>query len=157
MAPTLAPEPPTTPEPAPSVLKPGTSYVDAWRRCVAVAPEAFRDDRVLNLWGAAWRPDGRALPATTPVDGTPIAGAPRLDGATAQQAVHAALDQHRAWRQLPLPERRPRIGATLDALAQHRDLLALLLVCLSSVTWWVVKTASTRSPGNARRAASTTR
>ncbi len=82
-------------------LKSGTSWSDAWRRCLAVAPEAFRDDRVLNLWGAAWQTDGRALPATSPVDGSPIAGPPRLDGDIAGQAVRASLDQHRAWRHVP--------------------------------------------------------
>ena len=109
------------------ILKPGTSWADAWRRCLAVAPEAFRDGEVLNLWNAGWREGGRARPATTPVDGTPIAGAPRLDGDTAHRAVRASLDQHRAWRHIPLPERRARVAATLDALAGHRELLALLL------------------------------
>ncbi|OSP41975.1 hypothetical protein B7767_18080, partial [Streptomyces sp. 13-12-16] len=74
-------------------LKSGTSWADAWQRCLTVAPEAFRDDRVLNLWNAAWQPDGRALPAVSPVDGGPVAGPPRLDRATARQAVRAALDQ----------------------------------------------------------------
>jgi hypothetical protein len=55
-------------------LKKGTSWTDAWQRCLAVAPEAFRDDRVLNLWGAEWRADGRPLPATSPVDAGPVAG-----------------------------------------------------------------------------------
>ncbi|MGC2998614.1 aldehyde dehydrogenase family protein [Streptomyces sp. G35A] len=109
-------------------LKSGTSWSDAWQRCLTVAPEAFRDDRVLNHWNAAWQADGRALPAVSPVDGTPVAGPPRLDRVTARRAVRAALDQHRAWRHVPLPERRARVAATLDALTQHRDLLALLLV-----------------------------
>ncbi|MGA5147965.1 aldehyde dehydrogenase family protein [Streptomyces griseoincarnatus] len=116
-------------------LKPGTSWDDAWQRCLTVAPEAFRDDRVLNLWNAAWQADGRALPAVSPVDGTPVAGPPRLDRATARQAVRAALDQHRAWRHVPLPERRARVAATLDALAEHRDLLALLLVWEIGKPW----------------------
>ncbi|MGB8943797.1 MAG: aldehyde dehydrogenase, partial [Streptomyces sp.] len=63
----------------PLVLKAGTAWTDAWQRCQAVAPEAFRDDRVLNLWNGTWQADGRALPATSPVDGSPIAGPPRLD------------------------------------------------------------------------------
>ncbi|WP_129305676.1 aldehyde dehydrogenase family protein [Streptomyces sp. L2] len=137
MASTLTSQQPT-PGPASTstlTLKPGTAYADAWQRCVAVAPEAFRDDRVLNLWDAAWRPDGRVLPATTPVDGTPVAGAPRLDGPTAVRAVRAALDQHRAWRHVPLPERRARIAATLDALSEQRDLLALLLVWEIGKPW----------------------
>ncbi|MFH9087281.1 aldehyde dehydrogenase family protein [Streptomyces sp. NPDC017673] len=133
MAPTLTPQPPTPPPVA--LLKPGTSYADAWQRCLMVAPEAFREQGAGNLWAGVWRPDGRTLPATTPVDGTPIAGAPRLDGDTAHQAVRAALDQHRAWRHIPLPERRARVAATLDALAEHRELLALLLVWEIGKPW----------------------
>ncbi|MFD8193897.1 aldehyde dehydrogenase family protein [Streptomyces wuyuanensis] len=109
-------------------LKPGTSWPDAWQRCLAVAPEAFRDDRVLNLWDARWQADGRPLPATSPVDGGPIAGPPRLAADTAHQAVRASLDQHRSWRHISLPERRARVTATLDALCEHRELLSLLLV-----------------------------
>ncbi|MGX1880775.1 aldehyde dehydrogenase family protein [Streptomyces sp. NPDC055287] len=116
-------------------LKPGTAWADAWQRCLAVAPEAFKDDRVLNLWASAWKPDGRALGATSPVDGSPIAGPPRLDAATAGQAVRASLDQHRAWRHVPLPERRARVAATLDALTEHRELLALLLVWEIGKPW----------------------
>ncbi|MEV2254331.1 aldehyde dehydrogenase family protein [Streptomyces sp. NPDC050147] len=119
----------------PRVLKAGTAWADAWRRCVAVAPEAFRDDRVLNLWNGTWQADGRALSATSPVDGSPIAGPPRLDAATAQQAVRASLDQHRTWRHVPLEERRARVAATLDALTEHRELLALLLVWEIGKPW----------------------
>ncbi|MGH3311551.1 MAG: aldehyde dehydrogenase family protein, partial [Streptomyces sp.] len=44
-------------------------------------------------------------------------------------------DQHRAWRHVPLPERRARVAAALDALTEHRDLLALLLVWEIGKTW----------------------
>ena len=117
------------------ILKPGTSWSDAWQRCLAVAPEAFQDDRVLNLWASSWQADGRALPATSPVDGSPIAGPPRLDAATAHRAVAAGLDEHRAWRHTPLPERKARVSATLDALTEHRELLALLLVWEIGKPW----------------------
>lgn len=120
---------------SPLSRKAGTSWPEAWQRCLAAAPEAFRDDRVLNLWNAGWHADGRALPATSPVDGTPIAGPPRLDRAVARHAVRAALDQHRAWRHVPPAERRARVAATLDALAGHRDLLALLLVWEIGKPW----------------------
>ncbi|MDG4861162.1 aldehyde dehydrogenase family protein [Streptomyces sp. T-3] len=116
-------------------LKPGTAWTDAWQRCQAVAPEAFRDDHVLNLWNATWQAGGSTLPATSPVDGTPIAGPPRLDAPTAHQAVRASLDQHRAWRHVPLQERRARVAATLDALTEHRELLALLLVWEIGKPW----------------------
>nr|WSX53526.1 aldehyde dehydrogenase family protein [Streptomyces sp. NBC_00974] len=117
------------------VLKPGTAWSDAWRRALAVAPEAFREDRVLNLWGGAWQSDGRTLPATSPVDGSPIAGPPRLDADTAARAVRASLDQHRSWRRVPLPERRARVTAALDALVEHRELLSLLLVWEIGKPW----------------------
>ncbi|MFG2956747.1 aldehyde dehydrogenase family protein [Streptomyces sp. NPDC048291] len=117
------------------VRKPGTGWDDAWARCLDLAPEAFRDDRVLNLWAGTWRPDGRPLPASSPVDGGPIAGAPRLDRDTARRAVRACLDQHRAWRYIPLEERRARVAATLDALTEHRELLALLLVWEIGKPW----------------------
>lgn len=122
MAPTLA-------------LKPGTAWSDAWRRSLAAAPEAFRDDRVLNLWAGSWQPDGRSLPATSPVDGSPVAGPPRLDPETAGAAVRACLDEHRAWRHVPLPERRARVTAALDALTEHRELLSLLLVWEIGKPW----------------------
>lgn len=117
------------------VLKPGTAWSDTWRRALAVAPEAFREDHVLNLWGGAWQSGGRALPATSPVDGSPIAGPPRLDADTAARAVRASLDQHRAWRHVPLPERRARVTAALDALVEHRELLSLLLVWEIGKPW----------------------
>lgn len=117
------------------ILKPGTAWSDAWQQCLAVAPEAFREDHVLNLWDASWQPGGRTLPAYSAVDGSPIAGPPRLDAEAAQQAVRASLDQHRAWRHVPLAERRARVGATLDALTEHRELLALLLVWEIGKPW----------------------
>ncbi len=116
-------------------VKPGTSWSDAWQRCRAVAPEAFDEDRVRNLWNGTWQADGRALPATSPVDGSPIAGPPRLDSETAQAAVRASLDQHRAWRHVPLEERRAKVAATLDALTEHRELLSLLLVWEIGKPW----------------------
>ncbi|MFF2923340.1 aldehyde dehydrogenase family protein [Streptomyces celluloflavus] len=140
MAPTPEPHPgPRPPQPAPPApprtLKPGTSWSDAWRRSLTAAPEAFRDDRVLNLWAADWHPDGAPLPATSPLDGTSVAGPPRLDADAARHAVRAALDQHRAWRHVPLPERKARVSATLDALTEHRELLALLLVWEIGKPW----------------------
>ncbi|KNB53614.1 aldehyde dehydrogenase family protein [Streptomyces caatingaensis] len=117
------------------VLRPGAEWDSAWRRCLVLAPEAFRDDRVLNLWNGAWHADGRPLPAVTPVDGTPIAGPPRLDASAAHRAVRAALDQHRAWREVPLADRRARVAAALDALDEHRELLSLLLVWEIGKPW----------------------
>ncbi len=117
------------------LLKPGTAWSDAWRRCLDAAPEAFSDDRARNLWDGRWQADGHPLPALSPVDGSPIAGVPRLDADTARQAVRACLDQHRAWREVPLPERKARVTAALDALTAHRELLSLLLVWEIGKPW----------------------
>ena len=135
------------------ILKPGTSWVDAYRRCVELAPEAFHQDRVLNLWGGQWHRDGVVAPATSPVDGSPIAGPPLLDLPQAREAVAAALTEHQGWREVPLAERQRRVTAAVDAMDQHRELLALLLVweigkpwktalndvdrCLEGVRWYV--------------------
>ncbi|MFD7231604.1 aldehyde dehydrogenase family protein [Streptomyces sp. NPDC059881] len=132
------------------VPKPGTSWAEAWQRCLTIAPEAFRDDRVLNLWDSRWQADGRPLTATSPVNGGPIAGPPRLDAATAHQAVRASLDQHRAWRHIPLPERRARVAATLDALTEHRELLSLLLVHEIGKPWRLAQADVDRAIDGAR-------
>ncbi|MGH8870288.1 MAG: aldehyde dehydrogenase family protein [Actinomycetes bacterium] len=135
------------------VLKPGTSWSEVYGRCQAVAPEAFADGRVLNLWGGEWRTDGEPTPSTSPVDGSEIAGPPRLSSAEASAAVQACLEAHRQWGDVPLAERKARVTATLDALTEHRDLLSLALVweigkpwrlatadvdrCISGVRWYV--------------------
>ncbi|MEV4064586.1 aldehyde dehydrogenase family protein [Nonomuraea dietziae] len=135
------------------MLKPGTAWSDAYDRCRAAAPEAFHDDRVLNHWGGLWQRDGRPTPVFSPVDGTAIAGPPRLDRSGAARAVHAAVDEHGRWRHLSLSERRARVAAAVDSLQAHRDLLALLLVweigkpwrtacadvdrCLDGVRWYL--------------------
>ncbi|GAA1302843.1 aldehyde dehydrogenase [Planotetraspora silvatica] len=142
----------------PLLLKPGTTWTDAYSRCRSAAPEAFHDDRVLNHWAGMWQRDGRPAPAASPVDGTTIAGPPRLDRSTASRAVRASLDEHQQWRHVPLAERKARVAATLDAMTAHRELLALLLVweigkpwklaladvdrCIEGVRWYVAEADS---------------
>lgn len=137
----------------PLIRKPGTAWAEVYARCQEVAPEAFHDDRVLNYWGRRWQRDGVAAPATSPVDGTTIVGPPQVTAATATSAVRAAADAHRKWARVPLADRKARVNATLDALREHRDLLALLLVweigkpwrlatadvdrCIEGVRWYV--------------------
>jgi acyl-CoA reductase-like NAD-dependent aldehyde dehydrogenase len=134
------------------MLKPGTTWAETYKRCVDAAPEAFQADRVLNYWGGEWRPDGMVAPATSPLDGTVIAGPPFVDLPTAEQSVPASLAQHREWSQVPLDERRQRVKAAVRAMQEHREMLGLLLVweigkpwktaladvdrCLEGVDWY---------------------
>ncbi|MER5265740.1 aldehyde dehydrogenase family protein [Actinosynnema sp. NPDC002837] len=135
------------------ILKPGTSWPELYDRCAKAAPEAFHRDRLLNHVAGTWQRIGTPGHATSPVDGSTIAGPPRLDAAQAEHAVAAAVDQHRAWAAVPLKERKARTLAALADLHAHRDLLALLLVweigkpwrlatadvdrCLEGVEWYV--------------------
>ncbi|TCO55136.1 aldehyde dehydrogenase family protein [Actinocrispum wychmicini] len=136
-----------------AILKPGTSWADTFARCIEAAPEAFAADRVANYWGGSWRHDGQPGSATSPVDGSAIQGPPRLDAQTAESAVRSAVDAHRAWREVALPERKSRVNAVLDAWTEHRELLGMLLVweigkpwrlamadvdrCIDGVRWYV--------------------
>ena len=83
----------------------------------------------------------------------PIPGPPRVDYDEAVAAVAHACDEHEAWGKVDLDERRSRVTAAVDAMTEHRDLLALLLVweigkpwrlacadvdrCLDGVRWYV--------------------
>jgi acyl-CoA reductase-like NAD-dependent aldehyde dehydrogenase len=116
-------------------LAPGTDWPTIYARCRSVAPEAFGADALANHWGGRWRFDGAAESAVTPVDGTEISGPPRIDEATATAAVRAAYDAHGGWASVPLADRKARVSAALDALQEHRELLALLLVWEIGKPW----------------------
>ncbi|MDH6124458.1 aldehyde dehydrogenase family protein [Kitasatospora sp. GP82] len=116
-------------------LKPGTSWDETYARCVRTAPEAFAPDRLLNLVRGEWRAVGTPGEHTTPVDGTRIAGPPRVGIEEAQRAVAFAIEQHTAWGRVPLDERKARVAAAVDGLAEQRDLLALLLVWEIGKPW----------------------
>lgn len=134
-------------------LKPGTSWWETYTRCVRVAPEAFDSDRLRNLVGGEWKRVGMPGDHVTPIDGTPIPGPPRVNHDEALEAVAFACEEHKAWAETDLDERRARVTAAVDAMTEHRDLLALLLVweigkpwrlagadvdrCLDGVRWYV--------------------
>ncbi|GHH63638.1 aldehyde dehydrogenase [Streptosporangium violaceochromogenes] len=135
------------------VVKRGHSWDEAFASARALAPEAFTETGALNHWGGAWRDEGRHATAVSPLDGRPIPGPAALTLDQGRAAVRSALDGHRNWRRLPLAERRARVRAAVEAMAEHRDLLTLLLVweigktwpqaaadvdrCLSGVRWYV--------------------
>lgn len=134
-------------------LKPGTSWAQTYARCVAVAPEAFDSDRILNLFDGRWQRVGTPGHHVSPVDMMPIEGPPRIDHDTAVAAMDAAGKQHAAWADVKLEERQARITKAVDDMTTHRDLLAMLLVweigkpwrlacadvdrCIDGVRWYV--------------------
>ena len=138
-------------------LAPGTAWADVLDRAVIAVPEAFATGDGLpnprNLVEGEWRDAGSPAAVRTPVDNTELVRLPRLDADAARAAVRYAADAHDAWTRTPLAERRARVSAALDALTEHRDLLALLLVweigkpwrlacadvdrCIDGVRWYV--------------------
>jgi acyl-CoA reductase-like NAD-dependent aldehyde dehydrogenase len=120
---------------APRHVRLGASWEDAYARCHQLAPEAFERDRVRNLWDGDWHLAGNPTEATSPVDGSPIAGPPMLQLEQALQAVAAAAADHTEWVKVDLDERRARVARCVDQLQAHRELLALLLVWEIGKPW----------------------
>ena len=130
----------------------GFGWADAVARARALVPEAIGPGGLRNLWGGAWNDEGAPQTTTSPVDGSSLLSLPMLDPGAARAAVAATAEAHRTWSTVPLGERRRRVLATVDALAEARELLALLLVweigkpwrlaladvdrCLDGVRWY---------------------
>ncbi|MCA1711160.1 MAG: aldehyde dehydrogenase family protein [Actinobacteria bacterium] len=119
----------------PLQLKPGTAWADVYARARAAAPEAFDEDRILNLAGGEWKRSGTPGEHVTPVDGSQIQGPPRIDHDDAVTAVAQAADEHKAWSAVDLDERKSRVAAAVAEMRVHRDTLALLLVWEIGKPW----------------------
>ncbi len=116
-------------------LKPGTSFAEAYARARTVAPEAFADGYLRNLWGGTWHDAGNPQPATSPVDGSTITGPSMLPTAMAAEALAATVGEHHGWATIDLAERITRVRRALASLDEHRELLALLLVWEIGKPW----------------------
>jgi acyl-CoA reductase-like NAD-dependent aldehyde dehydrogenase len=116
-------------------VKPGTEWAAVLGRASAVAPEAFGTDRLFNLIDGSWRPNGDPEILVSPVDGAKLTGLPRLSAGEAKHAVLAAAEAHTRWARTPLAERTARVSAAVDAMAEHRDVLALLLAWEIGKPW----------------------
>ncbi len=120
------------------------------------APEMFDSaGRVLNHIAGEWTNSGHAKPYLSPLDGTELGYLPMLSSAEGKQAVQAAAREFADWRSKDPDTRRAKVNDTLDALRQHRDLLAYLLTweigkpvaqsrvsvdrCIEGVAWYLDK------------------
>jgi len=126
----------TTAAASPSLaLKPGTSFPEAYERARAVAPEAFAEGYLRNLWGGTWRDAGSPQASVSPIDGSKIVGPSMLPPAMAAEALSSTVVEHEEWAAVPLAERQARTRRAIAALDTHRDLLALLLVWEIGKPW----------------------
>lgn len=116
-------------------LAPSCSWDETFARARAAAPEAFDTHRLFNLVAGEWRAIGQTQPHPTPIDGGLIPGPPRISRDDAESAVAGAVREHRDWSRTDLDERRNRVTAAVDALTEHRDVLALLLVWEIGKPW----------------------
>src|SRR4051794_10035730 len=116
-------------------VKPGTEWAAVLGRAGAVAPEAFGTDRLFNLIDGTWRPNGDPEVLISPVDGGKLTGLPRLSAGEAKHAVQASAAAHARWARTPVAERKARVGAAVEAMAEHRDILALLLAWEIGKPW----------------------
>jgi acyl-CoA reductase-like NAD-dependent aldehyde dehydrogenase len=104
-------------------------------RVSKIAPSGFDGERLRNLHEGRWQDSGTPSPITTAVDQTTIGYLPKLDGETASKAVAYAAEQHAAWATVALPERKAAVRATVEAMTEVRDDLALLLAWEIGKPW----------------------
>jgi len=116
-------------------VKAGTSWPEVLDRAAAIAPEAFGDDCLNNLIGGQWQQVGEPAVMISPTDGNPMTRLSKVDAATAEEAVGRAGDAHKTWSDVPLAERKARVTAAVEAMAQARDELALLLAWEIGKPW----------------------
>jgi acyl-CoA reductase-like NAD-dependent aldehyde dehydrogenase len=104
-------------------------------RVAATAPSGFAGDRLRNLYEGRWQDGGERSALVSPVDQTTIGQLSKVDEPTALKAVSAAHQQHREWTEVPLADRKARVGAAVDAMTDARDDLALLLAWEIGKPW----------------------
>jgi acyl-CoA reductase-like NAD-dependent aldehyde dehydrogenase len=124
-------------------LADGTAWEETLARAVAATPEAFdsepagpeRVTTLRNLVQGTWQSIGTPSPVRSPIDKTVLVNLARLDADSAQAAVRASAEEHRAWAATPLAERKARVTEAIDEMTVNRDLLALLLVWEIGKPW----------------------
>lgn len=104
-------------------------------RVAEIAPSGFSGDRLRNLHEGRWQDGGERSAMVSPVDRTTIGALSKVDEPTALKAVSAAHQQHREWADVPLADRKARVSAAVDAMADARDDLALLLAWEIGKPW----------------------
>jgi acyl-CoA reductase-like NAD-dependent aldehyde dehydrogenase len=95
---------------------------------MALAPGAFEQDRINNLWGGEWQRVGTPHNAISSIDGSSIIGPSMLDAEEAHVALMACVKEHEVWSKVDLQERKERVARAIAKLRANEEVLALLLV-----------------------------
>ena len=136
------------------IILPDAEWPTLLGRVRSAAPEAFDNDgHVLNLKCGEWAFPGHGKHAYSPVDGCELGRFPMLGLDEAKAGVHFAAREFEDWKKVDLDERKRRVVACLDALREHQELLARLLVweigkplaqarvsverCIEGVQWYI--------------------
>lgn len=136
------------------LLKPEAAWNVLHGRLQELAPEMFSNNgHILNQMCGEWRNPGHAKLFLTPVDGSPLGYYPMLDLDAGKEASRWAKSEFTAWSKVPLEERKARVRTCLDAMKQHHELIAYLLVweigkpfsqtmvsverCITGVEWYI--------------------
>ena len=136
------------------VLKPGFEWASILKQARTVVPEAFSADGVpLNYLEGNWSSPSHGKHFLSGIDGSLITQFPMIDLPLAKRAVRHGFTQFKEWAKVDLDERRARVTRCLQAMRQHKDLIASLLVweigkpfhlaqtdverCITGVEWYV--------------------
>ena len=116
-------------------IKAGNDFATIFKAARRVAPEAFDEQSIRNLIGMDWVVLGEKRDHQTPVDGSQIVGPSMLNLEQAQDAVAMAVKLDADWSKVGLDERKVRVAKALELLAEHRDLIAQLLIWEIGKPW----------------------
>lgn len=116
-------------------IKAGNDFATIYQAARRVAPEAFDEQSIRNLIGMEWVVLGEKREHQTPVDGSFIVGPSMLNLAQAENAVKLATKLDADWGKVNLDERKSRVAKALELLAEHRDLIAQLLIWEIGKPW----------------------
>lgn len=104
-------------------------------RVAKIAPAGLSGERLRNLHEGRWQDSGEPSPLVSPVDQSILGQLSKVDEQTAQAAVAYSHEQHRAWADVPLADRKARVRDAVEAMAEARDELALLLAWEIGKPW----------------------
>lgn len=102
----------------------------------AAVPEVFDvQGRLVNLVEGQWKYSGNPMPFISPVDGSVLGHLPMLQQERAAKAVKFAAEEAQEWAKVDLQTRKAMVQQAVDALTEHRELIAKLLMWEIGKPW----------------------